>query len=317
MKYIEQLNEGEKISEIYLCRQKKSCLTKAGKAYDDLTLQDKTGTLNAKIWDTLSGGIEDFEELDYIEVTGDITRYRDDLQLNIKRVRKANIDEYEPSDYLPVSKYDVDEMYIELVEYIDTIKNEYLKTLLSKFFLDSKDFERQFKNHSAAKTVHHGFVGGLLQHTLCVTRLCDDFSKRYPILNRDLLISAAMLHDIGKIEELSEFPKNDYTDSGQLIGHIIIGVEWIGLYIRSIEGFPKKLSNELRHLILAHHGEFEFGSPKKPALIEALALHFADNLDAKIETFSEAIEHGNMSVTSEWLGFNKFLDSNIRKTGIW
>ena len=192
--------------------------------------------------------------------------------------------------------------------------NPYLQKLLSMFFLEDKAFEERFKFHSAAKTVHHGFVGGLLEHTLGVTSLCDAFCRQYPILNRDLLLTAAMFHDIGKMEELSAFPANDYTDAGQLLGHIVIGTEWIGKYIQKIPGFPARLGNELKHCILAHHGELEFGSPKKPALVEAVALNFADNMDAKMETLKEAfanVPEGN----TEWLGYNRLLESNIRKTG--
>ena len=160
---------------------------------------------------------------------------------------------------------------------------------------------------------HHGFVGGLLEHTLGVAKNCDYFASVYPILNRDLLLSAAIFHDIGKLEELSTFPENDYTDEGQLLGHIMIGAEMVGERIRSIEGFPIRLGNELKHCILAHHGELEFGSPKKPALAEALALSFADNIDAKMETLREifaAVPENN----TEWLGFNRLLESNIRRT---
>ena len=185
--------------------------------------------------------------------------------------------------------------------------------LLSKFVLEDKEFEKRFKFHSAAKTVHHGFVGGLLEHTLGVTKLCEAFCRQYPMLNRDLLLSAAMFHDIGKLEELSVFPENDYTDDGQLLGHIVMGTEWVGEKIREIPEFPKKLASELKHCILAHHGELEYGSPKKPALMEAVALSFADNVDAKMETLKEAfasIPEGN----TEWLGYNRLLESNIRKT---
>jgi 3'-5' exoribonuclease len=148
-----------------------------------------------------------------------------------------------------------------------------------------------------------------------VTRNCDFFSKNYPYLNRDLLISAAIFHDIGKLKELSTFPANDYTDAGQLLGHIMIGAEWIGEGIRSIDGFPQTLANELKHCILAHHGELEYGSPKKPALAEALALSFADNLDAKLETMREAFARVPEN-SLEWQGFNRLLDSNIRRTSV-
>ncbi|MCM1258900.1 MAG: HD domain-containing protein [Roseburia sp.] len=315
MKYIETLREGERISEVFLCKHKQAAVTKNGKPYENVILQDKTGTLDAKIWEPDSQGIDDFERFDYISVTGDVTSFQGALQLNVKRVRKAQTGEYEPSDYLPVSDRDVDEMYGELKSIILSIETPCLKTLLSRFFLEDADFEKRFKNHSAAKTVHHGFVGGLLEHTLGVTKLCEAFCVQYPLLNRDLLLTAAMFHDIGKLRELSVFPENDYTDEGQLLGHIVIGTEWVGEQIRTIPDFPLKLSNELKHCILAHHGELEYGSPKKPALMEAVALSFADNVDAKMETLKEAfapVPEGN----TEWLGYNRLLESNIRKTSV-
>ena len=313
MKYIEILREGERVNEVYLCKHRQSAVTKNGKAYENLILQDKTGTLDAKIWEPDSQGIDDFERFDYISVTGDVTSFQGALQLNVKRVRKAQPGEYEPGDYRPVSSRDVDEMYGELKDIISSVETPCLKMLLSKFFLEDKEFEKRFKFHSAAKTVHHGFVGGLLEHTLGVTKLCEAFCRQYPMLNRDLLLSAAMFHDIGKLEELSVFPENDYTDDGQLLGHIVMGTEWVGEKIREIPEFPKKLASELKHCILAHHGELEYGSPKKPALMEAVALSFADNVDAKMETLKEAfasIPEGN----TEWLGYNRLLESNIRKT---
>ena len=313
MKYINILREGERITQVFLCKYKESALTKNGKPYENVILQDRTGVLDGKIWEPDSQGIADFGAFDYIFVMGDVTRFQGALQLNIKRVRKAQEGEYDPKDYIPVSDRDIDTMYQELKQYMGKVENPYLQQLLEGFFLDA-EFEKQFKHHSAAKTVHHGFMGGLLEHTLGVTGLCEAFCRQYPVLNRDLLLTAAMFHDIGKLKELSTFPLNDYTDEGQLLGHIVIGTEWVGEHIREIPGFPQKLSTELKHCILAHHGESEFGSPKKPAVIEAVALNFADNMDAKMETLKEVfsnVPEGN----TEWLGYNRLLESNIRKTG--
>ena len=312
MKYIESLREGERINEVYLCKFKQAALTKAGKPYDNVILQDKTGTLDAKIWDPGSVGIDEFDAMDYVAVTGDITSFQGNLQLSIKRVRKVGEGEYDPKDYLPATDKNVDEMYAELMSFVNSVKNPYLSRLLHSFF-DDADFAKAFKFHSAAKSVHHGFVGGFLEHTVSVTRNCDYFAQNYPFLNRDMLLTAAMFHDIGKLKELSTFPENDYTDAGQLLGHIIIGTEWIGEKIREIDGFPEVLANELKHCILAHHGELEYGSPKKPALVEALALSFADNLDAKMETVRELLNNvpdNNLT----WQGYNRLLESNIRKT---
>ncbi len=314
MRYIESLREGERINEIYLCKNKQPSVTKAGKPFVSLTLQDKTGTLDAKIWDPASLGIDDFEKLDYLNVVGDVTSFQGALQLNIKRVRKARQGEYDPKEFLPVSRYDIDKMYEQLAAIIQRTENPYLKQLSESFF-DNETFAENFKFHSAAKTMHHGFVGGLLQHTLGVAKLCERFAAQYTILNRDLLVTAAVFHDVGKLKELSRFPENDYTDEGQLLGHIIIGAQMLTARIAEIPGFPQKMADELIHCILAHHGELEYGSPKKPALAEAVALNFADNVDAKMEAMEEAfinVPEGN----TDWLGFNRSFDSNIRKTSV-
>ena len=291
MKYISTLREGERINEIFLCKSKQTAMTKSGKPYDNVILQDKTGTLDAKIWDVGSVGIEEFDAMDYIAITGDITSFQGNLQCSIKRARKVNEGEYDPADYLPVSDKDVEVMYKELMGFIGSVKNQYLSQLL------------------------HSFFDNLLEHTLGVTKNCDYFAKMYPILNRDLLLTAAIFHDIGKLKELSTFPENDYTDAGQLLGHIMIGAEWVGDAIKSIDGFPVVLANELKHCILAHHGELEFGSPKKPALVEALALSFADNIDAKMETFRELLVNVPENDT-KWQGYNRFMETNFRRTSV-
>ena len=313
MKYIKDYKESDRMSDIYLCKHKQSAVTKNGKPYDNVILQDKSGTIDAKIWDPNSAGIEDFDSLDYIEVYGDVTSFQGALQVNVKRVRKCREGEYDPAEYLPVSKFGIQEMTDELCGSIDSIQNTFLHTLLESFFKKDAAFLKAFQQSSAAKTVHHGFVGGLLQHTLAVTKLCDYFCTQYPVLNRDLLVTAAICHDIGKVKELALFPVNDYTDDGQFLGHIVIGSEMIAEKVREIKDFPPLLANELKHCILSHHGEFEFGSPKKPAIVEAVALNFADNVDAKMETFAEILEN---TTEQGWLGYNRLFESNLRGTRV-
>lgn len=312
MRYIDTFREGMHIADVYLCKNKQIALTKNGKEYGNLVMQDKTGTIDAKIWDLGSPGVGEFETMDYVHVEADVTLFQNSFQLNVRRIRRAQEGEYVEADYLPMSKKDIKKMYEELLGYIRSVKNPYLQKLLCGYFVENAAFAKAFQFHSAAKTVHHGFVGGLLEHTLSVTRLCDYYAGYYPMINRDLLLTAAIFHDIGKTRELSRFPENDYTDDGQLLGHIIIGTEMVGESIRSIPGFPEKLATELKHCILAHHGELEYGSPKKPALLEALALNFADNTDAKMETMIEALRSGGDN--KGWLGYNRLLESNIRKT---
>ncbi len=311
MRYISELHEGGRIQDVYLCKHKQSAVTKNGKNYETVILQDRTGQIDAKIWDPNSEGISEFEVLDYIYVAGTVSSFNGQLQASLKQVRKADPGEYIPADYLPVTKKNTKAMYKELLGFAGSIKNPYLSKLLTSFFVDDREFVQSFARHSAAKTVHHSFVGGLLEHTVSVTRFAAFLADAYPAINRDLLIASALLHDIGKTKELSFFPMNEYTDDGQLLGHITIGAEMIHDKASKIEGFPPLLETELKHCILAHHGEYEYGSPKKPALIEALALNLADNADAKLETMSEALENAG---SDSWLGFNRFFDSNLRKT---
>ena len=311
MKYIESFREGERISGIYLCKNRQSAVTKTGKAYENVVLQDKTGTADAKIWDPNSQGIDDFSNLEYVDIVADVTSFQGQMQLNIKRVRKAREGEYNPVDYLPVSSKDINEMYQELLGFVAKVKNPYLSQLLKGLFVEDKEFVKAFKFSSAAKTVHHGFVGGLLEHTLSVVKFCEYMVGAYPILKKDLLYAAAICHDIGKTKELSAFPDNDYTDDGQLLGHIVIGVEMMDDAIRSIPDFPPRLASELKHCIVAHHGELEYGSPKKPALAEALALNFADCTDAKMQTLTEIFKEKQ---SNDWLGYNRLFESNLRKT---
>lgn len=312
MKYIESFREGMHISDVYLCKHKQIALTKTGKEYGNLVLQDRSGTVDSKIWDLGSPGIGNFEAMDYVYVDADVTVFQGVNQLNVKRIRKAEESEYIASDYLPVSDKDIGKMYDELVGLIRTIKNDKLRQLASSFFIDDKQFAKDFQFHSAAKSVHHGFVGGLLEHTLSVVKLCDYFAGCYPMIRRDLLLTAAMFHDIGKMKELSIFPENDYTDDGQLLGHIMMGTEMLSERIRTIPGFPEKTASELKHCILSHHGELEYGSPKKPALLEALALSFADNTDAKMETMIELLKGAGDN--QGWLGYSRLLETNVRKT---
>lgn len=312
MRYIETFHEGNHISDIYLCKTKQIQLTKTGKEYGNLILQDKTGTIEAKIWDLSSPGVGEFDAMDYVHIEADVTLFQNANQLNVRRIRTAREGEYVEADYLPVSKKEIGKMYEELLGFVRSVKNPWLNQLLSGYFVEDKEFAKAFQFHSAAKTVHHGFVGGLLEHTLSVVKLCDYYAGYYKTLNRDLLLTAAMFHDIGKMQELSRFPENDYTDDGQLLGHIMIGTEMISEQIRQIPDFPPRLASELKHCILAHHGELEYGSPKKPALLEALALNFADNTDAKMETMIEALAAGGTN--KGWLGYNRLLETNIRKT---
>ena len=314
MKYIRDLTDGSRINEVYFCKGKTAATTKNGKTYYNVSLQDKTGSIDGKIWDVTSSAINEFEAGDYVDITGDVSVFAGSLQVSIRRLRKAEPGQYSESDYMPVSRYSIDSMYEGLMKYASSVENEYLRQLINMFFVEDQEFIQKFKYSSAAKSIHHSFIGGLLEHTVGVVGLCHVFAKTYTFLNRDLLITAAMFHDIGKTREISPFPANDYTDEGQFLGHIMIGYEMIHEAVRKIDGFPVLLEQQLKHCILSHHGELEYGSPKKPSIAEAVALSMADLTDARMESFREAVEANPMK--EDWLGFSKIFEANISKTKI-
>jgi 3'-5' exoribonuclease len=311
MRYISELHEGETFVEFYLCKQKQTMKSKAGKTYLSLTLGDKTGSVSGKVWD-LNRNIQAFEEGDFIKIEATVVVFNNDLQLNIKKIRRAMDGEYDPAEYIPATEKDIEELYNTLTGLIASVSDKYIKQLLTNVFINNSEIANEFKVHTAAKTMHHNYLGGLLEHTISVAQLCDFMSKHYDGVNRDMLIGCALLHDISKLYELSEFPSIDYTDDGELLGHIVMGAEFIGKEADRIEGFPHKLRSLMQHCILAHHGEFEYGSPKLPKTIEAFILHAADDTDAKVKMYETAIKENKN--TGSWVGYNKMLQRNIRKS---
>ncbi len=311
MRFIKELREGESIVEHYLCKSRQTMKSRAGKSYLSLKLQDKTGTVDAKVWD-MNNDIKSFEENNFIKIEANVTVYQNDIQLNVKKIRRSMEGEYDPADYIPCSEKNIDAMYEEFLGYIKTIQSPYIKKLLEEIFIKDPVVSKRFKTHSAAKSIHHGYMGGLVEHSLSVTQICDFAAPRYKYVNRDILIASAMLHDVGKVLELSEFPTNDYTDDGQLLGHLIIGAEMIKDAAAKIDGFPKQLESILKHCMLSHHGEYEYGSPKLPKTIEAFILHCADNLDAKTKVIEEMLD--NDSTQGNWVGYQRMLQRNIRKS---
>ena len=311
MRYINELREGENLVEHYLCKSKQTLKSRAGKSYYSLKLQDKTGTIDAKVWD-LNNDIKSFDENDFIKIDGTVLIYNNEPQLNIRRIRKSDEGEYNPMDYIPSTEKNIDEMLKELYGYIDSINDKYIKKLLQEIFINDEYVSKCFKTHSAARTMHHSYLGGLVEHTLSVTQICDFMAGRYKNVNRDLLVATAMLHDVAKVKELSQFPMNEYTDDGQLLGHIVMGSEMVHEAASKIEDFPKTLESLIKHSILAHHGEYEFGSPELPKTIRAFILHCADNMDAKTKAIEEAIE-GN-STQGNWVGYQRIMQRNIRNS---
>lgn len=204
MVFITDFNEGDMISNVYLCKNKQTGTTKSGKTYYNLELVDKTGSIAGKVWE-LSNAIGHFESKNFIKVDGQVTSFNNELQLNIKKIRIADEGEYSEADYMPCTKKDIEQMYKDLMALVESLDKDYYKVLLKKFFAEDPAFVKEFKNHSAAKSIHHGYIGGLLEHSLAVAKMCDYYTTYYPVLNRDLLITAALLHDIGKVYEISKF----------------------------------------------------------------------------------------------------------------
>lgn len=312
MRYINELTDGERIVDFYFCKQRQSMKSqKTGKNYLSLVLSDKTGTISGKVWD-ISRDIQSFNEGDYIKIDANVQTFNNDLQLNIKKIRKAQEGEYDEADYIPTTDKNVNDLYTKLNDYINSIEDQYIKRLLTNIFIENNTIAENFKKHTAAKAMHHNYMGGLIEHTISVTAICDFFASHYDDVNRDILIASALLHDIGKIKELSDFPNIDYTDDGELLGHIVMGSEFIGTEADKIDGFPHQLRSLIQHNILAHHGEYEYGSTKLPRTIEAFILHCADDTDAKVKMFETAI--ADSPSNSVWAGYNRILARNIRKT---
>jgi len=312
MRFIEDFKEDDRIVSHYLCKQKNSLKSRNGKTYLSLRLQDKTGIIDAKVWE-LNNDIQSFEENDYIKVDGIIVSYQNDLQMKVAKIRRSEEGEYDPADYVPRTDKDVSQLYNSLLDYIKSIKNQYLKKLLESIYLEDAAIAAGIKTHSAAKQMHHSYMGGLLEHTVSVAEICEFLAGKYDFVDRDLLISGALLHDVCKIIELSPFPVNDYTDEGQLLGHIVMGSELVGKYAAKIEGFPHQLELLVKHMLLSHHGVYEFGSPKLPKTVEAFLLHCADDLDAKTNMFEEVLTKDNTS--GMWVGYHKMFARNLRKSG--
>ena len=311
MIYINMLYDGCSVDEIYYCKSVLTGTTKTGSPFLKVVLQDRTGQMDAKIWNPNHPQIGAFSKGDYVRINGLVSTYNNALQISIRSVCKACPGDYTASDYFPTAERNAEEMRGELQDYILSVSDPFLHQLLESFFGDPSLLER-FCAHSAAKEIHHACVGGLLEHTLAVAKMCCFLADGYPVINRDLLLTAALLHDIGKMWELSEFPTNDITDDGALLGHISMGAEMIHDHASRIHGFPKATETALKHCILAHHGKLEWGSPKIPSIVEAMALHYADLVDSRLQIATEAFAAAPSDAVE--IGYSKATDGKLRRT---
>jgi len=278
------------IQGFYLVTEKSIRKTRAGDTYLDMTLSDKTGKISAKMWQGFEKAAEEFDQGDAVVVKAHTDVYRNKLQLNVSKISKVR---EEHDDYgfsldslIPSSERDPKEMWTEVKELIDSIEDEFLKKIVDIIYGEN---EKSIQNYPAAKFIHHNFRGGLLEHTLSLANDSVYFSKKYPDLNRDLLLAGALLHDIGKVKELSGEVATTYTDEGSLIGHIILGRDMVRDAAKEIAGFPAETLLLLEHLILSHQGKYEYGSPRKPMIKEALILFYIDDLDSKMNIFMKTI----------------------------
>lgn len=310
MPLINELKPQENIKGIYLCKYKQLLKNKNGKDYYSIKLQDKSGILDGKIW-CLHGGIGEFEVDDIVEVEGETLLYQDNLQLNVSKMKKAE-DGFDLKDFLPHTKKDVDVLEEQLMNFIERVENPFIKKLLENIFLEDSLFEA-FVKHSAGKSVHHAYLNGLLEHTVSVATIGTTLAGLYEGVCLDYVIAGCLLHDIGKLRELSQFPRNDYSDEGQLLGHLMIGAEMVHDTIKEIPDFPDEIERILKHILIAHHGELEYGSPVPPKCIEAMIVHLADYSDSRIKMVEEMVEGSH---EEPYVGYHKLLARNIRKVNL-
>jgi 3'-5' exoribonuclease len=309
--YICGIRPGEKVGDYFLVAEKNLAFSQKGSPYLSVRLKDKTGEVDGKVWDNAVEWDKAFKRGDIVHIESRAVNFKNGVQLSITDVKKADEEEIDLSDYIPSAKRDAEEMFGELMIFVESIKDPHLRALLDSFLRD-EEIVTGLKKAPAAKGLHHVYLGGLLEHTLSVTRLLDLVCGHYEGINRDLLLTGGILHDIGKIYEFSYGRVFDYTDRGRLIGHIVMSVEMVDGRISSIDDFPDHLALKLRHLLLSHHGDLEYGSPKRPKTVEALMVHFVDDLDAKVNAFQEFID-ASRDDESDWTPFHRLFERFIYK----
>src|SRR5499427_3661053 len=285
---------------------------KSGEPYLALTLGDRTGQIECKMWDNVEDVLDAFEQDDYLKVKGLINKYKNRFQLTIHKLRKLLEPEIDYADYLPKTTKNIDELWRTLVDYVDGFQDAHLKALVQAFMADP-EIAQAYRNAPAAKTLHHAYIGGLLDHVVSLFRSCDLMSRNYPQINRDLLLTGAFLHDIGKIHELTYNRSFSYTTKGQLLGHMIIELEMLQAKLAQLPGFPDELKTMVEHLIISHHGEYDFGSPKRPMFPVALMLHYLDDLDSKMEAMRAQFER-EAGLDSPWTSYNPSLGRPLLNT---
>jgi 3'-5' exoribonuclease len=303
--------ENQVITSSFVVATKQVKPKKSGELYLALTVADRTGQLEAKMWDNVNDHIGSFDQDDFVKIRGLLNKFNGRFQLTIHKVRCMEDSEIDFDDYLPRTTKNIDELWRTMGEFVESFRNPHLKALVEAFMADPQ-IERAYKNAPAAKTLHHAYIGGLLDHVVSLFRLCDLACRNYPeMIDRDLLMTGAFLHDIGKVHELSFARSFAYTTRGQLLGHMIIELEMLQEKLAQVPGFPGEYKTLLEHLIISHHGKYEFGSPKMPMFPEALMLHYLDDLDSKMESMRAHFERES---GAEWTSYNGSLERPLLNT---
>ena len=298
-------HENKIITSSFVVVSKQIKPKKTGDPYLALTLGDRSGQLEAKMWDNVEEVLNGFEQDDFLKVKGLVNKYKNRFQLTIHKLRKLGEGEIEFADFLPKTTKNIDELWQTLADFVSSFQNPHLKALVRAFMADP-EIAAAYRNAPAAKTLHHAYIGGLLDHVVSLFRSCDLVSRNYPQINRDLLLTGAFFHDIGKIHELAYNRSFSYTTRGQLLGHMIIELEMLQTKLALLPDFPAELKTLIEHLIISHHGEYEFGSPKLPMFPEALLLHYMDDLDSKMEAMRAHFER-EADLESPWSSYNASL----------
>jgi len=304
--------ENKVVTTSFVVSNKQVKAKKSGEPYLDLTLMDRTGTVQAKMWDNVEECAEAFDQDDIVKVKGLINKYNQRWQFTIHKLRKIDQAEIDFSDYLPKTSKDIDQLWQTLGEFVASMTDPHLRGLLELFMADP-DVAFAYRNAPAAKTMHHAFIGGLLDHVVSLCGACDLMARNYAFINRDLLLTGAFLHDIGKVHELSYARSFGYTTEGQLLGHLIIDLEMLHKKLAQLPGFPPQLKILIEHLIISHHGQYEFGSPKLPMFPEALMLHYLDDMDSKMEAMRAQFER-DAELETPWTGYNSALARPLLNT---
>lgn len=302
---VSDLTANSVVTAQFLVISKEIRQKKTGGPYLTLHLADRSGEIEAKMWDNVEEVLDAFEQDDFLKIKGLINKYKQRFQLTIHKLRKLGDSEIEFADYLPKTTKDIDELWRTLAGFVGTFQNPHLKSLV-RAFMDDPEIASAYRNAPAAKTLHHAYIGGLLDHVVSLFRSCDLLSRNYPQINRDLLLTGAFLHDIGKIHELTYNRSFSYTTKGQLLGHMVIELEMLQAKLALLPGFPDTLKTMVEHLIISHHGQYEFGSPKLPMFPEALMLHYLDDLDSKMEAMRAQFER-EAAHDGAWTSYNPSL----------